>query len=341
MISRQESGSDRAEAFGAILAPLLRQFWTIVLVVSAGALASLAYGRMQAPSFEASAVVQVRPGVDVAAAQDRLTSRRNLQEMALRHGLNRGPDGLDLERATVALRQSIAVHDLMPEAGATLGFDPGVAGIVVSVLLPDADLSARIANDLAQQVLDAGSAGDLAPTRSTLEFYRLEEVRLWQESSALLAEIAAVQQIDSTESAQRQLEDQRRAALLQDQYDLVRDRLAAFEVDTRLAAAQQSGRFSLLQRATSTSAVRVVRDWMLVGVAGSLLLAVALAFVLDRRYPALQRGPWDDLAGLRRHLVRAYRVVDDPARPILGLPRFVVVSAMLVVVLTGAAALIR
>ena len=128
---------------------------------------------------------------------------------------------------------------------------------------------------------------------------------------------------------------------MQDQYDLVRERLPQAELDARLASAQGSGQFSLLQRATSAEAVSVVRNWMLVGVAGSLLLAVALAFVLERRYPRLQRGPWDDFAAANERLADLYRVFDDPARPILGLPRFVVITGVVVAWLITIALLLR
>ena len=318
--------------------PLLRQFWMIVLIVTVGALSSLAYSRMQAPSYEASAVVQTLPGVDVEAAKARVTSRENLLAMVKRHGIDRGATA---GRAAVRLRQSIAVWDLTSVAGSTLGFDPEVSGIVASVLWSDAEVSARLANDLAQQILDAGNAGTLSENHEELEFYRREELRLWQETGAMKAELEAAQRTGALGIAQRLLEDGHRLALMQDQYALVRERLSQFELDARLASAQRAGQFSLLQRATSTEAVSVVRNWMLVGVAGSLLLAVALAFVLERRYPSLQRGPWDDFAAANERLTDLYRVFDDPARPILGLPRFVVVTGVVVAWLIATAILLR
>ena len=83
MISRNAPYLDLPDLFGTFVAPLLRQFWMIVLIVTAGAVAALAYGRMQAPSFEASAVVQTGPGVDVAAAKARLTTRGKAHNAAL------------------------------------------------------------------------------------------------------------------------------------------------------------------------------------------------------------------------------------------------------------------
>ena len=325
----------------AVLTPLLRQFWMILLIVAVGTLASLAYGRMQVPSYEASAFVQARPGVDVTAAKTMLTSRRNLLAILQRHGLGAPGAGASLDRAAVLLRQAIAVHDMTSQAGQTLGFAPETTGIVVSVLLPDAETSARIANDLAQQLLDWGNSGSLGQSHEELAFYRREELRLWQETSALQAEMTAIARNGTVEAGDTALLDQRRLTLLQDQYDLVRLRLAEAEVQARRMAAAQAGQFSLLQRATATEAVSMVRNWMLVGVAGSLLLAVTVAFVLDRRYPGLQRGSEAGFARFRTRTARAFLIVDDPARPIMGMPRFVVFSAVLVAGLIGIAALIR
>jgi uncharacterized protein involved in exopolysaccharide biosynthesis len=329
---------DRPHAFGALILPLLRQFWMIVLIVTVGALSSLSYSRMQAPSFEASAVVQTLPGVDVAAAKARVTARANLLAMVQRHHINAGESA---DRSAVRLRQSIAVRDLTSDAGSTLGLAPEVSGIVASVLWPDAEVSARIANDLAQQILDAGNAGQISEHNDEMEFYRREEQRLWQETGALKAELEMVRRSNDPGAAQQRLGDGRQLALMQDQYALVRERLAAFEVDARLAGALQAGQFSLLQRATSTEAVSVVRNWMLVGVAGSLLLAVALVFVLERRYPSLQRGPWDDFAAANQRMAQLYRVFDDPARPILGLPRFAVATGVVVAWLIAIAVMLR
>lgn len=338
MISRNALFADRSDLWGTLVAPLLRQFWMIVLIVTVGALSALAYSRMQAPSYEASAVVQARPGVDVAAAKQGLTTRENLLALVLRHRIG-GSEPSD--RAAVRLRQSIAVRDLTSTAGSTLGLAAETSGIVVSVLWPDAEVSARIANDLAQQILDAGNTGALNEHHADLAFYRREELRLWQEISALEGELDQIGDGASPEYAQRRLSDGHKLHLMQDQYDLIRQRLAALEVDSRLAATSNAGQFSLLQRATSTEAVSVVRNWMLVGVAGSLLLAVALAFVLERRYPSLQRGPWDDFGAANQRLLRVYRFFDDPGRPILGMPRFVVAAGVVVSWLVALALMMR
>jgi hypothetical protein len=329
-------GDHQAIGVGAFVALLLRQFWVIALVVTVGSLSALAYGNMQVPIFEASAVVQVRSDAVRPDVEDVLTSRDNLLLMVARH---RVFAGAGVDEAVVLLRQAIAVRDLTAEAGQRLGFQPEVAGLVISVRLADAESAARVANDLAQQILDLGNRGVLDADFGQLTFYRGEEDRLWQEVSALQTELQA--SAGTVATADAAFGDEHRLLLLQDQHDLVRQRLAEQEVAARLDSRNRAGQFSLLMRATSAEAVLLVRNWMLIGVAGSLLLAVTLAFVLERRYPALQRGPWTDFMALRARLAGGYRLIDDPKRPILGLPRFAVVAGVLVTVLVGVAAFIR
>ena len=298
----------------------------IALIVTVGALATLAYGRMQLPQYEASAVVQVQTATDAARVAARVLGRDNLLSIATRHGLTLTASR---DRTAVQLRRAISINDLTAQAGESLGFQPQVAGLVVSVLLPDAEMSARVANDLAQQILDDGNAGQLDETHGNLDFYRRDEQRLWQELGAFRAEQDSA--AGTVGAADNAVEGQHRLTLMQDQYDLLRQKLAGAEIAARLTGHLQAGQFSLLRRATATEAVNVVQDWMLVGVAGSLLLAVTLAFVLERRYPALQRGPWAELTHLHQRATHLYRMFDDPSRPILGIPRYAVTSALIVV----------
>ena len=330
MISRNLLYPVRSDQWQTLFAPLYRHFWLILLIVTVGALSSLAYSQMLAPRYEATAVVQARPGSDIAAVRQRLTSPANLMDMVLRHSI--GPTQTETTaRVAARLGQSIALRDLTTSAGGTLGYAPETSGIVISVLWPDAETSARMANDMALQVLDAGSAGALDAGQADLAFYRREEQRIWQEVAALKAELGRVSGDRNPGRAQRLWTETHRLTLMQDQHDLIRQRLAAAEVDGRRDAAIRSGQFRLLLRATSAEAVSVVQNWMLAGVAGSLLLAVALAFVLERRYPGLQRDPWADFGAANQRLLRVYRFFDDPDAPILGVPRFVVVAFVVVV----------
>jgi hypothetical protein len=199
-----------------------------------------------------------------------------------------------------------------------------VLRLVLSVQLPDADLSVRVANDLAQQVLDWGQASALRQGQAELQFFRREELRLWQETSALRGEVQSL--AAQAGDAEGYLQAQRRLVLLTDQYDHVRERLAQAEVDARLDISTQTAAFSLLRRATMSEAVPIWQGSLLVGVAGSLMLAAALAFVVNRR--SLDLGGYR--AEVRRGLGLVWRLVDDPARPILGVPRYLMFSAAMI-----------
>ena len=84
-----------------------------------------------------------------------------------------------------SVAQAIVLNALTADAGQSLGFPPQLVGLVVTVRLPDAELSARVANDLAQQILDDGNAGKLDTVHDERDFYRRDEQRLWQELSEL------------------------------------------------------------------------------------------------------------------------------------------------------------
>ena len=323
-------------------AVMRRQIGVILLVVAVGTFSAFAYGTMQTPVFEATAVVQVRgPAADFQQIETRLTAKENLIAIAARHRLF-GAMPLDAnDAAAVQMRKVFSIHAMTSDAGQSVGLLPETSGIVLAVRLADPELAAQVANDLALQVLELGRNGQLDQNHSALMFYREEELRLWQEISALRGEIDAslsngsVTEADSLQGAGHKL------SLMQDQYDQVRKALADQEIAERLAQRNRDGQFGLLQRATSAQAVNVVENWMLSGVAGSLLLAVTMAFVLERRFPMVQTVLWQRLASPVRVLARLYRLFDDPGRPIFGVPRFAVIAVLAVAILIGLARLIR
>jgi hypothetical protein len=290
---------------------------SVVLVLAAVVLTNFAVRGVRGAVYEATAVVQVQPGADVVSATAQVTSRQSLLAVVRRQGLGGSRSDAELDLAVGALGEAVSVHAPVPEAG-------GVLRLVLSVQLPDADLSVRVANDLAQQVLDWGQSGALRQGQAELQFFRREELRLWQETSALRGEVQSL--AAQSGDAEGYLQTQRQLALLTDQYNHVRERLAQAEVDARLDGSTQKAAFSLLRRATLAEAVPVWQGSLLVGVAGSVLLAFALVFVLNRR--SLDLGGYR--AEARRGLGLVWRAVDDPARPILGVPRYLVFSAAFV-----------
>jgi hypothetical protein len=178
-------------------------------------------------------------------------------------------------------------------------------------------------------VLDLGQKGQLDANHDLLSFYGNEEARLWQEIAALKAEMSGVRVRGERDSTA----DDRPLLLLQDQYDVVRRHLAEEQVATRLAARQRAADFVLLQRASAGQVVGPGNLWLLAELAGAVVLSLAAAFVAERR-------PWAK-PGSGATIRDGIRLVDDPTRPILGLPRFVVVSALVVVALVALSVLLR
>lgn len=295
-------------------------FWVMGAILLLSALLSAFLAQSSGPSYEAQAVVQVRqdatpeeptvPAI-LATLDASLLSRDALIAMAQRHGLTG-------EAAAADLLQAVSFHPLTSAAGATLGLGPKVSGIVISVRLGTPDLAVRIANDLALQVLDLGQGGLLDPGHDLLLFYRGEEARLWQEVAALRSEVApaAPDQAapDQATPDQPAPDLARRLMLLEDQYALIRQDLAAAEIAARLAQRQRSSQFGLMQRATVGTVVQLGPLWPLLALLGLGLLAGALVMPARR-------------TGARSGLASAYLMVDDPDPPIWALPRFAVVSA--------------
>ena len=306
-----------------VWAQVMRRAWMIILASLLASLAAALYVLAQPVSYAAATVIQLRGGPDVMdVVQENLFQRRNLAEIAQRQ---RAFDGMDAVQVPTLLRQAIALEPLS-DAG-------GIAGVTVTVRLNDPDLAVRVANDLGLQVLALDLGGALQPGHRTLNFYRAEEQRLWQEIAGLRAEMALgaddVGRQDGLGEADHSL------MLLGDQYDLVRHDLAAAEVAARLEDQTAAGKVSLLQQATPETVQRQVPgNWLWFLVLGGAILALSLAIV------TLRRGDWGAAPVVRARLGAAYLVLDDPARPIMGMPRFAVVAALLVAGLLGLSAII-
>lgn len=299
----------------------LRAFWLVGFVLVLSCFAALAVLKTKGPSFEAQTVVQVRDGANaMSQITKHVLGREALIATAARHGITGG-------KAAALLQEAIGLHELTSVAGTTLGLAPQVSGVVISVRLPLADQAVRVANDLALQVLDLGQRGQLDANHDLLSFYRVEEERLWQEVAALRSELAITPVGPETGS-------DRRLMLLQDQYDLIRRHLAEEEVTARLAAHQRADDFILLQRASTAQAVRSDNLMILAGLAGAVLLSLALAFVAERRpWAGRAKAPAQDSHGLPN--------AADPQRLILGMPRFLVISALTVLALIGLSLVLR
>ena len=143
---------------------------------------------------------------------------------------------------------------------------------------------------------------------------------------------------------------------LQDQYDIITQRMAEAETTQRLAERQQAERFTLLERAIvpEHSLGSGGRKIAIAGSVVSLLAALVLAFVLDLAKPVVRTA-----AQMQRQLdlqpvvcipeIRApkgrfgnaaLRMIDDPKKPIFGMPRYLVIATATTLVLIITASMI-
>jgi tyrosine-protein kinase Etk/Wzc len=430
-----------------LLGLLRRRFWLIVAVTVIGFVLAVTAAKTRVDVYESTAVIQVEVPVVAEGAggsvqflqtiQQRLTSREALLAMIERHGLFADAPALTPDQRVAALRASIQFEPVASTAAPAFGAASPISALVIVAQSSSADHAARIANDLAQGILDQTNAGQLDSARETTSFFRTEEARVWQQLAALEAEIAAYKNehsaalpdmttartaelaaigTDLREVEQRlvALEEQRRtldtggalrattqrqldalrsqiavatsqratllaerdaltAALaaapevervlsgyarrltqLQSEYDVVTARMAEAETAQRLAESQQSGRFSLLERALTPEFPigSGGKTLVIAGTLASLIGGLLLALLLDLLNPVIRTAAQmerllslrpvvvvpDIAIGRSRQLSPVTRLIDDPTRPILGLPRFAVMAtaaALLLLVLSA------
>lgn len=143
---------------------------------------------------------------------------------------------------------------------------------------------------------------------------------------------------------------------LQEQYEVVTRRRAEAETELRLAERQQAERLTLLERAI-TPEYPVGGGGKKIAMAGafaSLMAGVALAFLIELMHPVVRTAaqmerqldlrpviciPEVTVQRPRRGGRDLLKLIDDPTRPLLGLPRYAVVgtAAMLVLLVAAAA----
>lgn len=147
----------------------------------------------------------------------------------------------------------------------------------------------------------------------------------------------------------------RRKTLAEERLDAATASLTGARAEAQLAEANRSDRFALLERAISPEdALGANRKKIAVaGTLASLALGMALAFLYEQVFPVLRSAEqMQRQLGIRPIVSipdmsqpagfggRLWQLVDDPARPILGLPRYLALAALATLVLLGLAAMI-
>lgn len=139
-----------------------------------------AYAAIQVEGPQVAAGGQNNPSDNsvqiMQSIQHRLVTRENLLAMIERHDLAKLNPRDSQDDLVANLRKSIKI-DTVPGAAETFG-QPSISAIMIAVSTNDAELSARLANDLAQSILDMSNQGATSRARDTQLFFAGEEERL-------------------------------------------------------------------------------------------------------------------------------------------------------------------
>ena len=187
-----------------VLGLVWRRRWLIAAVVVIGMLVSVILGLTRPKYYETGAVIQVQTpivGTEDAAAvgaraaqmlqsiEQRLTTRENLVAMIDRHGLFADAPGLSTDQKIAALRSSIRFQSVASADQPGFGAPQRVSALIISTQFGDGDQAARVANDLAQSVLDMSSARQATRAQETYRFYVDESARIDAQVAALERQI--------------------------------------------------------------------------------------------------------------------------------------------------------
>lgn len=193
---------------------------------------------------------------------------------------------------------------------------------------------------------DRRALEDISSQLAVLEVQILEAQRLKAEIEGELATSPEVERVLA--GYERQLEQ------LQSQHDAANGRMAQAEIDARLAEMQQAERFTLLERAIVPEGP-IGGGNKKIAVAGafaSLMAGLAVAFVLDLLHPVIRTSAQMERELNLRPVVAipevapakaarpgrgVMKLLDDPTKPLLGLPRYAVISGAATLVLLAAA----
>jgi uncharacterized protein involved in exopolysaccharide biosynthesis len=188
---------------------LLRRRLLIGAITVFGVVITLLYAISKPDVFESTAVIQVQsPTVSspeatstssrdssaqrLQAIQQRLTTRENMLAVIARHGLFTDLPLTD-DQKVHALRLSLRFETVASAASSGFGQAAEVSALLISAQAASRSQAARVANDFAQGILDAGANGQMERALEALGFFRDEERNLKKQIDALEAESAAYQ----------------------------------------------------------------------------------------------------------------------------------------------------
>lgn len=191
------------QSLNEFLGLLIRRRLVIAAVTVLGMVLSLLYALSRPVVYEAAAVIQVQgptvsdagnPATSASAQrlqtiQQQLTTRENLLAMIDRHDLYTDLP-LSNDEKVHLLRISVRFQTVAAAAAVTYGSAPPVSALIIFAQVDDAAKAARVANDFAQSMLDAGAQTQSGRAQEALTFFVEEERRVAADLAALESEVA-------------------------------------------------------------------------------------------------------------------------------------------------------
>ncbi|MEE2861308.1 MAG: GumC family protein [Paracoccus sp. (in: a-proteobacteria)] len=244
---------------------LRRRGPVMALILMAGLYLSISYAMTLPRAYEAIAVIQVQPtllngGLGAGDADDtatrlrlieqRLMARSNVIDMIERYRLFEDAPEMSVNEK-VALFRSNARIDFIPTTGGVPGAGTAVSAMLITVRLGQAANAARVANDLAQQILTGSQASQARRQADLIAALQAEDQRAAQAIAEADAKLTAFrtqnaerlpENADFLATEQARLESQR-DQLIRELQGLERERLAlevgATDTSTQTSLTQQ------------------------------------------------------------------------------------------------------
>lgn len=188
-----------------LLGLLVRRWLLIATVVILGMVGAVMMGLSQPKTYQAAAVIQIElpvietdgatPGQRAASLlqliEQRLTTRDALLAMIDRHSLFADAPGLPEAQRLAVLRSALRFEPVASVGPSGFGTPGSVSALIISVTLGNPEQAARVANDLAQSMVDLSAERQSGRARENLTFYLQEEARLSAAITTLENEITA------------------------------------------------------------------------------------------------------------------------------------------------------
>lgn len=273
---------------------LRRRWWLIVGIVCLGSIAAVNFALNQPKLYEATSVIQLEsPQVvqptsttqrtdaahQVRLIEQRLMARDNLIPIIEKYDLFSDRDDLSLSDKVFELRTSASLTPILNPAQA---FQPTQtpSGLIITVKLTDAQLTADVANEFLAQVVAFGKSRGEVRAREALIFFEAEDERINSEILELEAQVAAFKQANADSLPDGILQQRDRLATLREtELDIDRQLVELQSNRNRLREAELNRQVTLLedQRELVRSRITEIQD------------AIAASPAVERELNALLR----------------------------------------------------